>query len=169
MGQGLGKDSPVVLTLGRANYEALIDRHGQWVRWRKSEKCPCVSYPSMQPDIHCSLCGGRGEIFSVQTKKTEIVIVGLLDFSGTLDVGEQYLDAELISVYDANGFIYKDAEKLGQYVTLGEFPKNKGDYFSVVLEVNIQKTKEIADAEKLHDNFYRVKDIQVIKTGIEGI
>ena len=28
MGQGLGENSPVVLSLGRGNYEALIKRHG---------------------------------------------------------------------------------------------------------------------------------------------
>ena len=159
MGQGLGKDSPVVLTLGRANYEALIDRHGQWIRWRKADKCPCVSYPSMQPDIRCSLCGGRGEIFSTQEKKTDLLVVGLLDFTGTLDVGENYIDSRLVKVYDSKGIVYKDAEKLGQYITLGETPKNKGEYFNVVLESDIQKIKETAETEKLHDNYYRIKDI----------
>ena len=32
MGQGLGKNTPVVLSLGKGNYEALIALHGQWVR-----------------------------------------------------------------------------------------------------------------------------------------
>ena len=55
---GLGKNSPVILTLGKENYEALIDRHGQWVRWRVATKCPCATKGS--PDIHCRICGGRG-------------------------------------------------------------------------------------------------------------
>jgi hypothetical protein len=43
MGWGLGRNSPVVLSLGKANFEAMIDRHGQWVRWRVARKCPCLT------------------------------------------------------------------------------------------------------------------------------
>ena len=29
MGQGLGKNSPISLSLGKESYEAMIERHGQ--------------------------------------------------------------------------------------------------------------------------------------------
>lgn len=44
MGVGLGKNSAVVLSLGKENYEALIERHGQWIRWRVATKCSCVDF-----------------------------------------------------------------------------------------------------------------------------
>ena len=62
MSVGLGRNSPIVLSLGKDNYEALIDRHGQWLRWRIAEKCSCVKGMTMQPDIHCPFCAGRGGI-----------------------------------------------------------------------------------------------------------
>ena len=64
MGVGLGRNSPVVLSLGKDNYEALIDRHGQWIRWRIAEKCSCVKGITMQPDIHCKFCAGRGYTYT---------------------------------------------------------------------------------------------------------
>ena len=69
MGQGLGRNSPVVLTLGKDNYCALIERHGQWTRWRTASKCSCVNSSSMQPDIRCKICSGRGIIYSYQEEE----------------------------------------------------------------------------------------------------
>lgn len=169
MGQGLGKNSPVVLTLGRANYEALIDRHGQWVRWRRSQKCPCVSYPSMQPDIHCQLCGGRGELYGIQDKVTSVVTAGALDMSGMIELPEEYEGQELVKVYDGDGREYPHAVKLGRYVDLHEAPPEKGTYYSLVLTGSTQKHVDTADTVALGGGFYRVKGIQSVKTGIEGI
>ena len=42
MAAGLGKNSPIQLTLSRENYEALILRHGQYVRWLQANKCTCL-------------------------------------------------------------------------------------------------------------------------------
>ena len=64
MAFGLGKDSPVVLSLGKANYEAMILRHGQWVRWRVAKKCPCIKENSADPQ--CPKCGGIGDIYDYQ-------------------------------------------------------------------------------------------------------
>lgn len=66
MGQGLGKNTPVKLSLGKANYEALLSRHGQWIRWKTATKCSCIQYGSMQPDIKCPICKGRGITYSYQ-------------------------------------------------------------------------------------------------------
>ena len=61
---GLGKNTPIQFSLGKSNYEALIDRHGQWLRWRIAEKCSCVKGITMQPDIHCKFCAGRGYTYT---------------------------------------------------------------------------------------------------------
>lgn len=63
---GLQRGSPVQLTLSKDNYVALIERHGQWIRWRTAQKCSCVQPGSMQPDIHCKICGGRGYTYTYQ-------------------------------------------------------------------------------------------------------
>lgn len=168
MGQGLGKDSPVVLTLGKANYEALIDRHGQWIRWRRAEKCPCVSYPSMQPDVHCHLCGGRGELYGVQEEVLSVVTVGALDTSGIITLPEEYERSQLVKVYDVDGKEYPQAEKSGVYIELNEIHPEKGTYYSCVLKDTTVKEIGRADTEHLGGNFYRVRDIQTVKTGIDG-
>ena len=169
MGQGLGKNSPVVLTLGRANYEALIDRHGQWIRWRQAKKCPCVSYPSMHPDIHCKLCGGRGELYGVQENILSVVTVGVLDYSGIIQLPEENEKSLLVKVYDVDGKEYPLATKSGRFIELNDKPPHKGSYFTCVLTDKTEKTIEKAETEPLGDNFYRVKGIQTIKTGIDGL
>ena len=169
MGQGLGKNSPVVLTFGKSNYEALIDRHGQWMRWRQAKKCPCITYPSMHPDIHCKLCGGRGELYDVQKTITTVVIVGVLDYSGIIQLPEENENSILVKVYDVDGKVYTLARKSGRFVELNETPPQKGTYFSCVLTDNIEKTIDSAETESLGDNCYRVKGIQTIKTGIDEL
>lgn len=169
MGQGLGKDSPVVLTMGRANYEALIDRHGQWTRWRVAEKCSCVQPVTMQPDINCSLCGGRGETFTHQKTKTECLIIGTIDDSGIIDIGEDYLDSSLVRIYDSKGYTYKNAEKLGRYVTLNETPPIKGTYFNVIVEKSIPKYLKVAETTSKGFGFYEVDGLEVEKNSIDGI
>jgi hypothetical protein len=65
---GLSKGSPINLSLTRGNYEALIDRHGQYIRWMMADKCPC-SLRSGRPDYNCPYCGGDGIRYSFQRTK----------------------------------------------------------------------------------------------------
>lgn len=44
-------------------YEAALARHGQWIRWIQSIKCPCLVNNSMNPDPSCDQCNGRGRLF----------------------------------------------------------------------------------------------------------
>ncbi len=44
-------------------YEASLARHGQWCRWTRVLVCPCMTPQTGQPDLQCSLCKGRGEIY----------------------------------------------------------------------------------------------------------
>jgi hypothetical protein len=43
----------------------IIERHGQWVRWRKAKPCPNRTEAGQHPMI-CNVCHGRGEIYEFQ-------------------------------------------------------------------------------------------------------
>ncbi len=170
MGQGLGRNSPVQLTLGKDNYCALIERHGQWIRWRTAAKCSCVKMPSMQPDIHCPICGGEGVIYSFQ--KDQIVFESVLQMndSGILEVGEDKRDCELLRVYDFDGNTYENAEKLGNYIYLNaEKIKNKGTYFTSVMKKKTVQSVEKAVCTKGDDGFYKVPGLKSGKPNIDGV
>ena len=125
MGQGLGENSPVVLTLGKANYEAMIARHGQWVRWRVAEKCPCVKQDTGQPDIHCERCGGLGVVYSCQKSRTIVKTALCTDNSGIVEIEDDDDAYTLVSAYDQNGVTYPNAKKAGAYVVLGAIPPKR--------------------------------------------
>ena len=168
MGQGLSENSPVVLSLGRANYEALIKRHGQWVRWRTAAKCPCVEKNTQQPDPHCENCGGRGYIYGNQ-KEQLIHTVATVDLNGILDVGDSYLDDSLVKVYDCNGNVYTQTEKFGQFISLNAKSFVKGSYFNVVLKREIAKKIESIVLEYCGGNYYKVSGIESRRMNIDGI
>ena len=44
-------------------YEAALLRHSQYCRWVKVLMCPCINQSTNQPDVQCSICKGRGEIY----------------------------------------------------------------------------------------------------------
>lgn len=168
MGQGLGRNSPVQLSLGKDNYEALIERHGQWVRWRIANKCSCVSLPSMQPDIHCKICGGRG--YTYQYQKTQIVYqtVMIKDVSGIIIVSEEYHDCELVEIYDFNGKRYS-GYKYGIFVYVEDDLPYKGSYLTIVMRKTLTKVVKNAVAEKQEMGFYKVPGLENSRTNIEGI
>ena len=170
MGQGLGENSPVVLTLGKANYEAMIERHGQWVRWRVAEKCPCVRQDTQQPDIHCERCGGLGVVYGCQKARTVTKTALCTDDSGIVEIEDEEGAYELQCVYDQNGNAYPDARKLGRYILLGGEPSKKGIYVTAVLTETILKTAESAECEALGAGYYRVPGLQSSKKGeIDGL
>ena len=70
MARGLGKNAAIKLRLERENYEALIDRHGQWVHWMQGDKCSCVLNTG-NPDPQCSVCKGDGWKYSFQREKEQ--------------------------------------------------------------------------------------------------
>lgn len=170
MGQGLGRNSPVQLTLGKDNYCALIERHGQWIRWRTAAKCACVKMPSMQPDIHCKICGGRGYTYSFQ--KDQIVCESVMQkgSDGILEISADNKDCELEKVYDFDGFCYDNAEKIGRYVYLNTvLRRNKGVYFNVVMRKKTVRTLEKAVAEKGAMGFYTVPGLKSGRPNIDGV
>lgn len=170
MGQGLGKNSPVVLSLGKDNYEALIDRHGQWMRWRSAQTCPCVKLPSMQPDIHCPICSGRGVSFTYQKDIVVYCQVMVIDGSKFITLEEEYKEDYLVKVYDNKGNTYDNATKLGIYLYLNSANvPEKGSYLTVVFKRNLEKIKPYTTAEKDNSGYYIVPGLKSIRTNIEGI
>lgn len=168
MGQGLSENSPVVLSLGRANYEALIKRHGQWVRWRTAAKCPCVEKNTQQPDPHCEKCGGRGYVYGTQNEQIQQTVV-TVDNNGILDVGETYLEDSLVKVYDGSGNVYTQTEKFGQFISLNAKSFVKGSYFNVVLKREIAKKIESIVLEYCGGNYYKIPGIESRRMNIDGI
>ena len=164
----MGKNSPVVLSLGRANYEALIGRHGQWVRWRTSTICPCVEKNTQQPDPHCEKCGGRGAIYSYQPSQI-LQITAMVDTSGLIALEEEYINDSLVRVYDNEGRTLENAEKFGVYVYLNETNFVKGNYYNIILKRDTIQILKEAVLENAGGNFYKVPGIESTRLNIEGI
>lgn len=167
MGQGLGKNSPVQLSLGRENYEALIERHGQWIRWRVASKCACVNPSTFQPDIHCRRCGGRGVIYSFQPRQTIQTTVMAGSTDGILEIDSSYEKDSLVKVYDSTGNIFS-AEKNGVYVVLGDAETAKGSYYNIILERD--NLQELAETAMHYDNgYYSLDGMESTKASIDGV
>lgn len=169
MGQGLSKNSPVQLSLNKSNYEALISRHGQWIRWRSSFKCSCVSMPSMQPDPKCKICKGRGVTYTHQKSQVVHSMSCLYNNYGILDVEKDYQNCELIEVYDYNGRRYKDAVKNGQYIQLNDTDVKKGTYFNIVLREDNEKVLDVCIANSEDMGFYSIPGITSRRPNVEGV
>ena len=172
MGQGLGKNSPVQLSLGKSNYEALIDRHGQWLRWRISTKCSCVKGITMQPNIHCPFCAGRGYTYTYLKNMISYSIVMLFNKDGILELDDtiQIKQAELVDIYDEKGRKYPTAIKNCNYIYLNttDLPE-KGMYFTVVLRKKTTQILSSAMANKNDMGYYTVPELLNYRTNIEGL
>ena len=170
MGQGLGRNSPVQLELGRENYEALIERHGQWVRWRVASRCPCVKAHTQQPDIHCKKCGGLGVLYGYQKKAVVSQTVMIRDNSGIIELDAAFTDCPLTQCYDNAGNTYENAQKTGSFVMLntGKLPA-KGAYVTAVMTEQVLKTVEHTIAESIGNGYYRVQGLRSSRTKTEGL
>ena len=172
MGIGLSKGSPVQLSLSKDNYEALIDRHGQWMRWRIGQKCSCVKGITMQPNIHCPYCAGRGYTYTHLKNQITYETVMLFNDMGILELENtlQIKQAELIEVYDQKGNKYPTAKKNCNFIYLNtENIPEKGTYFTIVLRKRLVEVLEEATAEKDNLGYYTIKELTNSRTNIEGI
>jgi hypothetical protein len=167
MGYGLQKGSPVQLTLGKDNYEALIERHGQWIRWRTAVKCPCTQKDTMQPDPRCPRCKGIGVFYSYQKEIVVTQTLGIIDNTGVLEVSEEYETAALDTVYDHDGKKYP-ATKHGVYISLETAPQ-KGKFFYVVMLQKTLRRVRKALCENTGGGYYRIQGLQSRKEGIDGL
>lgn len=169
MGQGLSRNSPVQLSLEKENYEALIERHGQWIRWRVATKCPCVKPNSMQSDIHCKKCGGVGFTYGYQKNAITTQTVMNIDATGVIELDEKYKNCSLVTCYDNTGKLYPKANKTETFVVLNDEPPVKGVYITVVLNENVLKEIHDVECNAVGNGYYRVKGLRVSRTNINGL
>lgn len=167
MGQGLGKNSPIVLSLGKESYEAMIDRHGQYVRWRVAKKCPCAK-ESGQPDIHCELCAGTGDIYSWQSSITSNIRCPVID--GIIDLPEDIKDIEVKAIYDRTGNKYK-AEKVCHYLKIDDKDAHlaQGELVDVVYTTSLIYKIESTPCIRVCDGFYTFPELRTETSSIEGV
>lgn len=71
MGFGLGENTPINIRLERENFNALIGRHGQQIRWLTAEKCPCIG-ENQKPVESCTVCKGKGITYQQQTTSERV-------------------------------------------------------------------------------------------------
>jgi ATP-dependent Clp protease adapter protein ClpS len=164
---GLGKNSPVVLSLGKANYEALIERHGQWVRWRTARKCACMTETG-QPNVHCEKCGGTGDIYGYQKFYNDTLQVKVRD--NIFELPEDYTGGEVLKVYDTKGsnFSYR---KTGQFVEItgGTRPLSQNEILEALVKNSAVKRLETASLEKTGSGYYRVPGIESPARKLDGV
>ncbi len=103
MNKGLGKNTPVQLKLSESNYDALIGRHGQHVRWMRADKCPCV-LANGRPDLSCQYCSGDGWRYSFQTAVQEFGKTATVVNTGICEFPEKIAKAISIKDYLENEF-----------------------------------------------------------------
>jgi len=169
MPAGLGKNSPVILSFGKASYEALIFRHGQFIRWRIAQRCTCLEPHTSQFNPRCPRCDGKGFVYSFQPQMIITAELMVSDDTNILEIPEGYKDCTLDVVFDYFGRKYP-AEKHGKYITIKklEMPA-KGSYLTIKMTENTAKGMDEADCENTGGGYYRINGLRFRKDGIEGI
>ena len=167
-GYGLGKNSPVILSQSRSNFEALIDRHGQYVRWRIARKCTCFLGETEQPDNHCEKCGGSGEIYDYQKFYNATLRLSVRDNIAELPAENE--GCEVLKVYDAYGFEFQ-AVKTGRYVEITDGPRrlNKNEFVDLLIRDTVVKHFESAVLERIGGGYYRVPGVETPASKLEGV
>jgi hypothetical protein len=164
---GLGKNSPVVLSQSRSNFEALIDRHGQYVRWRTARKCTCVT-PENEPDNHCERCGGSGDIYGYQKFYNETLRLSVRD--NILELPAENAACEVLKVYDAYGNKFQSV-KLGSFVEITSGPRqlNQNEIVELLIRDTVIKHIESAVLERIGGGYYRVPGVETPPSKLEGV
>lgn len=99
--KGLGYNSPIQLRLSRDNYEAMLSRHGQYVRLLYGHRCPCVT-TNNRPDPHCDRCHGDGWLYRHPESTLEIVDARITG-DATAKVSDRYRIRSVRSLRDSSG------------------------------------------------------------------
>jgi hypothetical protein len=164
---GLGKNSPVVLSQSKPNLEALIDRHGQYVRWRTTRKCICVT-PENEPDNHCEKCGGSGDIYGYQKFYNETLRLSVRD--NILELPAENAACEVLKVYDAYGKEFQSV-KMGDFVEIIGGPRqlNRNEIVELLIRETTVKHIESAVLERIGGGYYRVPGVETPPSKLEGV
>jgi hypothetical protein len=168
MGYGLGKNSPVVLSQSRANLEALIDRHGQYVRWRITKNCTCTREDTNQPDIHCEKCGGSGEVYDYQKFYNDTLQLKVRD--NIVELPAENTDCEVLKIYDAYGYEYQFA-KCDVFIEITGGPRTlrQNEIVEVLMRDTTVKHLESAVLERVGNGYYRIPGIETPPSKQEGV
>jgi len=167
MGYGLGRNSPVVLSLGKSNYEAMLDRHGQNVRWMIAKKCTCV-LETGRVNPKCKKCNASGEIYDFQKEIIDTIRIRVIH--GVAELPEENIGCEIIRAYDNLGVNYNPIQ-MGQYVEF-ENPKrmlSNGETIDLVIKQATTTEIEEAILERIGNGFYRVPNALANRSTLEGV
>jgi hypothetical protein len=164
MGVGLGKNSPVVLSLGKGNFEALVDRHGQWLRWRTAKKCPRVTEHNAH-DIHCPKCGGSGYLYDYQRSYDDVFRAAVRD--GIIELPETA--SAVLGVYDLAGARFQFSRIGGFARITGPRIPNRGEFVDVRFRENIVKRMEAVTLENAGGGYWRVPGLLTAPSKLEGV
>ena len=168
MAQGLGKNSPVIISLGRENYEALIERHGQYVRWRCARLCPCTAKGTNYQDLHCKKCGGTGFLYGYQRAYTGTL--RLQAINGFVELPEENAQCTVEKIYNYAGVSLAFLQS-GRYLELIDppVPLTRGELLDVVFTDSLVATKAEAKLTRICNGVYRVNGLQVTPSTIQGV
>jgi hypothetical protein len=165
MGYGLGKKSPVVLSQSRSNFEALIERHGQWLRWRVAKKCPCVT-ENNRHDLHCKKCGGSGDIYDYQREYEDVFRATVRE--KIIPIPDIFHDAQIIEIYNSKGELIEFSRCDNFLQITGEGISNN-ELVDVRVCAPIVKQLDSAILEKAGGGYYRVPGISAGSSKFEGV
>ena len=165
MGTGLGKNSPIVLSQSRENFEALISRHGQFIRWRIAKKCPCVT-TNNRADIHCPKCGGVGDIYDYQREYNDVFRATVRD--NIIPVPDDYTGAEIVAVYDSRGTRFQFC-RCGEFIQITGASAPDNELVDVRVRVPIVKRIETVTLEKAGGGYFRVPGILTVPSKLDGV
>jgi hypothetical protein len=165
MAFGLGHDSPVVLSQSKVNFEALIARHGQWLRWRVAKKCPCITKYN-RPDVHCTRCGGIGDFYDYQREYEDIIRATARE--NVIHIPDSYASAQIIEVYNSRGKRFEFVRHDNFLQIIGDVLPNN-EYLEVRLCIPIVKKLESANLVKEGGGYYRVPGICTETSDIDRV
>jgi len=164
--QGLGKNSPIHLSLGKDNYEALIERHGQWVRWLQAIRCSCT-LKNGRPDIQCRLCGGEGWQYRFQKTIEETLSLLVMD-DVVVELPESYSGATVLEAHDYKGGLFKEVGRYGRFVRLsGARTPAKGERLDLAIVKPLVKKLDRSIATYLGNGCFSLDGLSVV--GAAGI
>jgi len=162
---GLGKHSPIVLSQSRLNFESLLTRHGQWLRWCIAKKCPCVT-SNNRPDLHCKKCHGSGDIYDYQREYEDVL--RLTARNNIIALEENYGDAQIIEVYDSKGRKFEFCRR-DNFIQITDAVIPENEFVDVRIRVPIAKRLESAVLIKVGGGYYRVPGITTAPSPLEGV
>jgi hypothetical protein len=167
-GYGLGKNSPIGLSQSRGNFEALIGRHGQYVRWRIAKKCPCIREETGHPEVRYEKCGSSGEIYDYQKFYTDTLRLSVRD--NIAELPAENADCEVLKIYDAYGNEFQSV-KPGGFVEITGGPRriNRNEIVELLIRETTVKRIESAVLERSGSGYYRVPGVETPPSKPEGV